>query len=63
MQLSQKRKIFSNFFFTFVNLDSILNIFKNKMTVITDVFLNIRTPKDVVLYMSKNSCFRGPFDK
>ena len=49
MQLSQKRKISSDFFFLdFLNLDSILKIFKKKMTLIADVFLNLRTPKDVL---------------
>ena len=46
MQLSQKRKTFSDFFFFFLhflNLDSILNIFKKKMTVTADVFFNLRT--------------------
>ena len=43
MQLSQKRKIFSQFFFffQFQNLDSILNILKKKMTLIADIFLNL----------------------
>ena len=30
------------------NLDLILNIFKKKMTLIAHVFLNLRTPKNVV---------------
>ena len=33
------------------------------MTLIADVFLNLRTPKEVVREMSKKSRFRGPFDK
>ena len=48
MQLSEKKKIFSNFFFHFLNLDSILNFFKKKMTLIADIFLNMLTPKNVV---------------
>ena len=48
MQLSKKRNIFSKFFLHFRNLDSILNIFKKKMTLIADVFLNLRTPKNAV---------------
>ena len=48
MQLSKKQKIFSNFFLPFVNLDSILNIFKKTMTLLAHVFLNLRTPKNVV---------------
>ena len=37
-----------NIFSHFLNLDSILNILKKTMTLIADVFLNSRTPKDVV---------------
>ena len=53
MQLSQKQKILSPFFFLllfhFLTLHSILDIFKKKlMTFIADVFLNLRTPKHVV---------------
>ena len=36
------------FFLQFRNLDSILNIFKRKMTLIADVFLNLKTPKNVL---------------
>ena len=39
---------FLNFFFNFRNLDWILNIFLKKMTLIADVFLNLRTRKNVV---------------
>ena len=64
MQLSQKRKILLKFFFLhFLNLDSILKIFKRQVTLIADVFLNLRTKRDVVRQMSKKSCFRGPFDR
>ena len=48
IHLSQKRKISLNFFFHFLNLDSILNIFKKEMILIPDVFLNLRTPKHLV---------------
>ena len=49
MQLTQKRKTFSSsFFLHFRNLDSISNIFEKKMTLIADVFLNLRTAKNVV---------------
>ena len=63
MQLSQKPKIFSEFVFRFLNLVSILNIFKKKMTLMANVFLNLRIPKNVVRQMSKKSPFRGPCDK
>ena len=49
MQLSQKQKIFSDSFWNFVNLDSILKIFKNNLNLIADVFSNLRTLKDVVI--------------
>ena len=44
MHLFKKKK---NFFFHFRNLDLILNIFKRKITLIADVFLNLRTPEYV----------------
>ena len=52
LHLSQKWKIFSQFIYLFIfflhfrNLDSIFNILN--MTLIADVFLNLRTPKNVV---------------
>ena len=49
MQSSQRRKKFPQFFILhFVNLDSILNILKKKMTLIADASFNLRSPKDVV---------------
>ena len=49
MQLSQKPKIFSQFFFLhFPDLDSIFNIFWKNMPLIADAFSNLRTRKDVV---------------
>ena len=59
----RNEKYFLKFFLHFPNLESISNIFKKKMTLIADVFLNLRTPKYVVREMFKKSCFRGPFDK
>ena len=32
------------------------------MTLIADLFMKLRTPKDVARYMSKKSRFKGPFD-
>ena len=63
MQLSQKQKIFSDFFLHFLNLDSILNISKKKMALIGHLFSALGTPKKVVRKMSKKFPFRGPFDK
>ena len=49
MHTSQKRNIFSPFFFLhFGNLNSILNMFNKKMTLIAYVFLNLGSPKNVV---------------
>ena len=41
-------KYFLNFFLNFLNLDSILNIFKKYLNLIADVFSVLRTPKNVV---------------
>ena len=49
MQLSQKPKKFLYFFLHFMNLHSILNIFKKMVTLIADIFLKLRTLKDVVI--------------
>ena len=48
MQLSHKQKIFFNIFLHFFNLECILNIPKKKMTVTPDLFLNLRTLKNMV---------------
>ena len=65
MQLSLTKKLFLNFFFFFHfrNLDKILNIFKKKITLIAHVFLKLRTPKNVVKYVSEKYSFRRPFPK
>ena len=44
MQLSQNQKFF-RVFFNFWNLHEVLNISKQKMTLIANVFLKLRTPK------------------
>ena len=33
------------------------------MTLIADLFPKLRTPKNVVKYVSKNARFKGPFDR
>ena len=33
------------------------------MTFIADLFPKLRTPKNVVRYLSKKSRFKGPFDR
>ena len=44
----RNKKLLLDIFFSFQNLDPILNIFKKKMTLIADVFLNLQTPKNLV---------------
>ena len=41
-------KYLPNFFFYFRNLESFLMIFKKKMTLVADAFLNLPTPKNTV---------------
>ena len=48
MQLSEKEKLFFRFFSQFLNLDRILKILKKKMTLIADVFLDLRTPQNLI---------------
>ena len=62
MHLSQKRKIFYQFFFSFSKLRVNFEDFIKKITLTADVFLNLRSPKYVVREMSKKSPFRGPFE-
>ena len=59
----KKEKLFHNLFLHFRNLHEILNIFKKKMTFLADLFPKLRTPKDVVRYLSKKSRFKGLFDR
>ena len=62
-QLFQKQKYFSQFFLAF--LKSTLNFehLQKKMTFIADLFPKLRTPKNVVRYMSKKSRFKRPIDR
>ena len=59
----KNKKLFLNFFLHFRNRHEILNICDKKMTFIADLFAKLRTPKNVVTYMSKKSHFKGPFDR
>ena len=62
MHLSQKEKIFSEFFAAF--FESALNLehFQKKMTLIAYVFPKLPTTKNVLRQMSKSSRFRKPVD-
>ena len=59
----KNEKLFLNYFLDFRNLHEILNICNKKMSFIADLFSKLRTPKNVVRYMSKKSCSKGPFDR
>ena len=59
----KNEKNFLNFILHYIYLDTIFNIFKKKMNLIDDVFLNLRTLKYVVTLMSKKFHFRRPFEK
>ena len=63
IHLSQKQKIFSQFFSAF--FDSPLNFehFQKKMTLIAYAFPKLTTTKNVLRQMPKSSRFREPLDK
>ena len=63
MHLSQKQKIFSEFFAAF--FESALNFehFQKKMTLIAYVFPKLPTTKNVLRQMFKSSRFREPVDR
>ena len=63
MLLSKKLKIFSQFYFAFYKFRYNFQHFQKKMTLIADVFLNLKIPKNVVREMSKKCRLRGAFDK
>ena len=57
MHLLQKQKTFSEFFMAFLKSASNFAVFQKGFTLIGYVFQNLRTPNDVVRYMSKKSPF------
>ena len=59
----KNEKLFLNYFLDFRNLHEILNIWNKKMSFIADLFAKLRTPKNVVRYLSKKSRSKGPFDR
>ena len=63
INLSQKQKIFSQFFSAF--FESALNFehFQKKMALIAYVFSELPTTKNVLRQMSKCSRFREPVDR
>ena len=62
-QLSQKQKAFPEFFLAFSKCTLNFEHFQKKMTLIADLFPKLRTPKNVVRYLSKKARFKGPFDR
>ena len=63
MHLSQKQKIFSQFFSAF--FESALNFehFQKKRTLFAYVFSKLPPMKNVLRQMSKSSCFRERLDR
>ena len=61
MQLSEKRKTFSMFLFHFWMLHQILNILKEKMIVIANVFPKLQTVTSFVRKLSQEHHFRRGF--
>ena len=51
------------FFLAFSKSTLNFESFQKKMTFIADLFPKLRTPKNVVRYLSKKSRFQGPFDR
>ena len=63
MHLSQKQKIFSEFFSAFFKSALNFEQFQKKMTLIAYVFPTLTTTKNVLRQMSKSSHFREPVDR
>ena len=63
MQLSQKQNFASQFVAAFLKSRLNFEDFQQKVTLIANFFLKLWTPKNVFKQMSKNSCFRGTFNK
>ena len=61
-QLSHKQKAFSEFFLSFSKSTLNFEHLQKRISFIADLFPKLRTPKNVLRYMSKKSRFKGPFD-
>ena len=61
MQLSEKRKTFSQFFLPFLELHQFLNILKREMIIIANIFPKLETVKNLVRTLSKEQCFKTGF--
>ena len=63
MQVSEKQKISSDFFAAFLKSRSNFEHIQKKMTLIANVFPELRTFKSPVRYISKEYRFRVPLEK
>ena len=63
MHLSQKQKIFSEFFSAFFESSLNFEPFQTKRTFIAYVFPKLPTTKNLLRQMSKSSRFREPVDR
>ena len=63
MHLSQKQKIFSQFFSAFFESASNFEHFQKKRTLFAYVFSKLPTTKNVLRQMSKSSRFRERLDR
>ena len=63
MHLSEKQKIFSEFFSAFFKPALNLEHFQKKMTLIAYVFPKLTTTKNVLRQMSKSYRFGEPIDR
>ena len=61
--LSHKQKAFSEFFLPFSKFTLNFEHLQKKTTFIADLFPKLRTPKNLVGYISKKFRFKGPFDR
>ena len=62
MQIYKKEKFLTQFLAGFMKLPPILNLFKQKMTLIVNVFTKLQAAKDVVRQMSQKPCFITKLD-
>ena len=62
MQLSKNKKLFLNFLFHFLNLHQILNILKQTVIIIANVFEKLQTVKNLLRALSKKRRFRTRFE-
>ena len=63
MHLSQKQKIFSEFFSAFFESAVNFEHFQKKRTCIAYLFAKLPTTKNLLKQMSKSSRFREPVDR